>query len=63
MPNIEGRYSVYFKKDLAKRFHPSTFNIRCSIFCGSRFSQAAKAGRLTTKKPRHFGYKNEIQVK
>jgi len=24
------------------------------IFCGSLFSQAAKAARLTTKKPRHF---------
>ena len=29
------RYFVYLKKDLAKRFHPSIFDIRYSIFCGS----------------------------
>jgi hypothetical protein len=31
-------YSVYFKKDFAKRFHPSKFGIRYSIFCGSLFN-------------------------
>jgi len=30
MSNIEVRYSVYFKKDRAQRFYPSTF-------CGSTF--------------------------
>ena len=37
--NIERRMNVFslFKKDLAKRFHPSTFDIRYSIFCGSLF--------------------------
>jgi hypothetical protein len=35
MSNIEVMYSVYYKKDRAKRFHPSTF---CgSIFYGSLF--------------------------
>jgi len=47
--------SVCFKKDLAKRFHPSTFDIRYSIFCGSLFSQAAKAANLIIKNPCHFG--------
>ena len=28
--NIEVMYSIYFQKDRAKRFHPSTFNIRNS---------------------------------
>jgi hypothetical protein len=36
-------YSVCFKKDLAKRFHPSKFDIQYSIFCGSLFRPAAKA--------------------
>jgi pimeloyl-ACP methyl ester carboxylesterase len=27
--------------DRAKRFHPSTFDIRYSIFCGSLFSNSA----------------------
>jgi hypothetical protein len=36
-------YSVCFKKDLAKRFHPSKFDIQYSIFCGSLFRLAAKA--------------------
>ena len=63
--NIERRMNVFslFKKDLAKRFHPSTFDIRYSIFdsaelvagCGSLFSPAAKAARLIIKKPCHFG--------
>jgi hypothetical protein len=43
--NVEVMYSVYFKKDLAKRFHPSKFDIQYSIFdtaelvagCGSLF--------------------------
>ena len=30
MSNVEGMYSVYFKKDFAKRFHPSKFVIRYS---------------------------------
>jgi hypothetical protein len=34
-------YSVCFKKDLAKRFHPSKFDIQYSIFCGSLFSPSA----------------------
>jgi hypothetical protein len=33
-------YSVCFKKDFAKRFLPSSFVIRHSIFCGSLFSPA-----------------------
>jgi hypothetical protein len=36
-------YSVCFKKDLAKRFHPSKFDIQYSIFCGSLFRPASKA--------------------
>jgi len=45
--DVKGRFRTYyetinsefclFKKDSAKRFHPSTFNIRYSIFCGSLF--------------------------
>jgi len=49
------RKGVYFKVVRAKRFHPSTFDIRYSIFCGSLFSPASKAARLIIKKPRHFG--------
>jgi hypothetical protein len=41
-------YSVYFKKDLAKRFHPSKFDIL-------RFRPAAKAASLVIEKPCHFG--------
>jgi hypothetical protein len=48
-------YSVYFKKDLAKRFHPSKFDIQYSIFCGSLFRPAAKAAGLVIEKPCHFG--------
>jgi len=48
-------YSVCFKKDLAKRFHPSKFDIQYSIFCGSLFRPAAKAASLIIKKPCHFG--------
>jgi hypothetical protein len=48
-------YSVYFKKDLAKRFHPSKFEIQYSIFCGSLFRPAAKAASLKIEKPCHFG--------
>jgi hypothetical protein len=43
------------KKDLAKRFHPSKFNIRYSIFCGSLFRLAAKVASLVIEKPCHFG--------
>jgi hypothetical protein len=39
-------YSVCFKKDLAKRFHPSKFDIQYSIFCGSLFRLAAKVAGL-----------------
>jgi len=55
--NIEHRMNVFclFKKDFAKRFHPSKFDIRYSIFCGSLFSPATKAASLTIKKPCHFG--------
>jgi hypothetical protein len=43
-------YSVCFKKDLAKRFHPSKFDIQYSIFCGSLFRPAAKVAGLIIKK-------------
>jgi hypothetical protein len=43
-------YSVYFKKDLAKRFHPSKFDIQYSIFCGSLFRPAAKTASLKIEK-------------
>jgi len=35
----ERRMTVFylFKKDFAKRFHPSSFVIRHSLFCGSLF--------------------------
>jgi hypothetical protein len=48
-------YSVCFKKDLAKRFHPSKFDIQYSIFCGSLFQPAAKTASLVLEKPCHFG--------
>jgi hypothetical protein len=48
-------YSVCFKKDLAKRFHPSKFDIQYSIFCGSLCRPAAKAASLVLEKPYHFG--------
>jgi hypothetical protein len=38
-----------------KRYHPSKFDIRYSIFCGSLFSPAAKAASLIIKKQCHFG--------
>jgi len=43
MSNVEVMYSAYFKKDWAKRFHPS-------IFCGSLFLPAAKVAGLIIKK-------------
>jgi hypothetical protein len=43
-------YSVCFKKDLAKRFLLSKFDIQYSIFCGSLFRPAAKAAGLIIKK-------------
>jgi hypothetical protein len=43
-------YSVCFKQDLAKRFHPSKFDIQYSIFCGSLFRPAAKVAGLIIKK-------------
>ncbi len=53
MPNVEVMYSVYFKKDFAKRFHPSKFVIRYSaVRCLIRVIQAT---RLIIKKPCHFG--------
>jgi len=43
------------EKDSAQRFHPSKFDIRYSIFCGSLFSPATKVVSLIIKKPRHLG--------
>jgi hypothetical protein len=43
-------YSVYFKKDFAKRFHPSKFDIRYSIFCGSLFKPPLAAGAQSDRK-------------
>ena len=53
----ECRMNVFslFKKDFAKRCHPSKFDIRYSMFCGSLFNPASKAARLIVKKPCHFG--------
>jgi hypothetical protein len=49
-------YSVYFKKDLAKRFHPSKFDTAELVAgCGSLFRPAAKAASLILEKPCHFG--------
>ena len=51
--NVEWMYSVYFKTDFAKRFHPSKFDIRYSaVRCLIRVIQAT---RLIIKKPYHFG--------
>jgi hypothetical protein len=45
MANVEGMYSVHYKKDRAQRFYPSKF---CgSKFCGSLFNQARTAAALT----------------
>jgi hypothetical protein len=43
-------YSVCFKKKLAKRFHPSKFDIQYSIFGGLLFRPAAKVAGLIIKK-------------
>ena len=46
----EGILSIFIKKkDRAQRFHPSKFDIRYSIFCGSLSNPAAKAASLIIK--------------
>jgi len=46
-------YSIYYKKDFAKRFHPSAFVIRYSaVRC---LIQAIETAILIIKKPCHFG--------
>jgi len=46
----EGILSIFIKKkDRAQRFHPSKFDIRYSIFCGSLFNPAAKAASVIIK--------------